>query len=276
MELRLLRCLIGVVVLLGASAAAAGGATKAPTVSTARNILLGEIIVGTGGRTVYDTTMDRAGKVACTGSCAARWLPLLIAPHRRPNAGSGVVASMLGTVQRPDGRWQVTYHGHPLYLFSGDARAGQANGEGLGGRWHALTPSGVIATSVAAAHPLRRQRHRPGDPPVAPDLPWGRAHRPERTSACGAPRTRSRASTASRCRAASDRTDRASRARTLCHPDGRTGAGRRYEGAETAGRRAEPRQPAQALRRIGRCDLRGPGRKRGQQGQAALPADLRG
>ncbi len=153
MELRVLRCLIGVVVLLGASAVAAGGATKAPTVSTARNILLGEIIVGTGGRTVYDTTMDRAGKVACTGSCAARWLPLLIAPHLRPNAGSGVVASMLGTVQRPDGRWQVTYHGHPLYLFSGDARAGQANGEGLGGRWHALTPSGVIATSVAVGAP---------------------------------------------------------------------------------------------------------------------------
>ncbi len=153
MELRPSRCLIGLVVLLGASAAAAGGATKAPTVSAARNSVLGEIIVGTGGRTLYDTTMDRAGKVACTGPCAARWLPLVIAPHVRPGAGSGVVVSMLGTVGRPDGRMQVTYHGHPLDLFSGDARAGQANGEGLGGRWHALTPSGVIATSVAVGAP---------------------------------------------------------------------------------------------------------------------------
>jgi predicted lipoprotein with Yx(FWY)xxD motif len=151
MKLRPVRCLIGVVVLLSASAAAAGGATKAPTVSAARNGMLGEIIVGTGGRTLYGTTMDRAGKVSCTGPCAARWLPLVIAPNLRPNAGSGVVVSMLGTVERPDGRRQVTYHGHPLYLFSGDSRAGQVNGEGLGGRWHALTPSGVIATPTAAS-----------------------------------------------------------------------------------------------------------------------------
>jgi predicted lipoprotein with Yx(FWY)xxD motif len=146
-----LRYLFTAIVLLGAVTTVAGAAVKAPTVSTARNDALGEIIVGTGGRTLYDTTMDRMGKVACTGSCATRWPPLLIAPHLRPLAGSGVAASMLGTVKRPDGRLQVTYRRHPLYLFSGDAHAGQANGQGLGGEWHALTPSGTNATPTAMA-----------------------------------------------------------------------------------------------------------------------------
>jgi predicted lipoprotein with Yx(FWY)xxD motif len=153
MELRRLLLLLAAVAVAAVAVGVSAGATSAPTVSAARNSGLGEIIVGTAGKTLYGTTTDRGGKVACTGSCATRWLPLVIAPHLRPNAGSGVVSSMLGTVRRPDGRWQVTYHGHPLYLFSGDARAGQANGEGLGGRWHALTPAGAIATSTGTSSP---------------------------------------------------------------------------------------------------------------------------
>ena len=43
------------------------------------------------------------------------------------------------------GSSQVTYAGHPLYLFSGDTKRGQTNGEGLtdfGAAWYALMPSG--------------------------------------------------------------------------------------------------------------------------------------
>jgi predicted lipoprotein with Yx(FWY)xxD motif len=151
MKLRLGRLLVIAVVLLGAPLAAAGAATTVPTLSAASNSMLGEILVGPGGRTLYDTTADAAGKVACTGSCVVRWLPLVVAAHVRPRAGHGVVASMVGTVERPDGRRQVTYRGHPLYLFSGDARAGQVNGQGLRGEWHALTPSGAAVTSSPSA-----------------------------------------------------------------------------------------------------------------------------
>ena len=57
----------------------------------------------------------------------------------------GVQRSLLGTIRRPDGTRQVSYAGHPLYLFSGDTGRGQTNGEGLhdfGAGWYALTPSG--------------------------------------------------------------------------------------------------------------------------------------
>jgi hypothetical protein len=45
----------------------------------------------------------------------------------------------LGTIERPDGKTQVTFKGRPLYSFSGDSKAGDVNGEGIKdvGTWHA-------------------------------------------------------------------------------------------------------------------------------------------
>jgi predicted lipoprotein with Yx(FWY)xxD motif len=52
---------------------------------------------------------------------------------------------MVGTITRSDGSTQVTYNSHPLYLYAGDKKAGDTNGQGLtafGGGWYALSPSG--------------------------------------------------------------------------------------------------------------------------------------
>jgi len=48
----------------------------------------------------------------------------------------------LGTVTAADGSTQVTFYGHPLYSFAGDAAPGDANGQGLGGVWYVVDAEG--------------------------------------------------------------------------------------------------------------------------------------
>jgi predicted lipoprotein with Yx(FWY)xxD motif len=116
------------------------------TVKSSKNASLGAtIVVSATGKTLYNPT------VKCTGACAETWPPLLIAAGHKPVAGPGLTASKLGTVKRTDGKMQVTYAGHALYLYSGDAKPGQANGQGTGGIWHVVAASGAIVTKMPAA-----------------------------------------------------------------------------------------------------------------------------
>jgi predicted lipoprotein with Yx(FWY)xxD motif len=120
----------------------AGAASKTGTVVVAKTNL-GKVIVDSRGRTLYLFKKDTGTQSQCTGQCASNWPPLLATGT--PLAKSGAKASLIGTTARPDGTSQVTYNGHPVYLFQGDRKAGQTNGEGVsafGARWFALGPSG--------------------------------------------------------------------------------------------------------------------------------------
>ena len=104
---------------------------------------LGTILIDRQGRTLYLFKADSGGQSACSGACALAWPPLLTPGD--PTAGSGAKASLLGTITRPGGRKQVTYNGHPLYLFVKDHHPGDTLGQGVtafGAPWYALTPSG--------------------------------------------------------------------------------------------------------------------------------------
>jgi predicted lipoprotein with Yx(FWY)xxD motif len=145
------------VVLLSAVAIAGcggGGATAhaAPqktasgqpaTLGVANNNKLGNILVDSQGRTLYLFQKDSGTTSSCTGACAAAWPPLRV--NGQPTVGSGANASMVGTTTRSDGNPQVTYNGHPLYLYAGDQNPGDTNGQGLtafGGGWFAVSPAG--------------------------------------------------------------------------------------------------------------------------------------
>jgi predicted lipoprotein with Yx(FWY)xxD motif len=138
---------IGVVVaalslLVVGTALGDASATRAAKVATGPSGL-GRIVVDGGGRTLYLFEKDRRGQSGCSGLCVAYWPPLLT--KGKSMAIKGAKQSLLGSIRRTDGTRQVTYAGHPLYLFSGDTRRGQTNGEGLtdfGAGWYALTPSG--------------------------------------------------------------------------------------------------------------------------------------
>jgi len=102
---------------------------------------LGTFLVGPDGRTLYLFAKDSGSASACTGACADAWPPLT--SEGAPDAGGAAREALLGTTTRDDGSVQVTYAGHPLYLYTGDAAAGDTNGQGVGGEWYLVAPAGT-------------------------------------------------------------------------------------------------------------------------------------
>ena len=108
---------------------------------------LGSVLTNVQGFTVYWFAKDTATNSACSGACAAAWPPVM----GMPQAASGVkLTGKLGEIKRADGSMQATYDGHPLYLFAGDSKPGQVNGnavDGFGALWYAIK----IGTSTTAS-----------------------------------------------------------------------------------------------------------------------------
>jgi predicted lipoprotein with Yx(FWY)xxD motif len=136
----------------GSSATSSGAQPGTPsghaaTLNVASQGSLGKILVDSKGRTLYLFQKDAGTKSACTGACAAEWPPLRASG--KPVAGTGLSASKTSTTARSDGGPEVTYNGHPLYLFAGDQKPGDTNGQGItafGGGWFALTPAGTTVS----------------------------------------------------------------------------------------------------------------------------------
>jgi predicted lipoprotein with Yx(FWY)xxD motif len=94
-------------------------------------------------RTLYVFSVDPPGKSSCVGACARVWLPAR-SFGGKPQPGTDVGAPSVGNIQRPDGSEQITFNGHPVYYYSGDAGPGQSNGHGrseFGGLWSAQPPA---------------------------------------------------------------------------------------------------------------------------------------
>jgi predicted lipoprotein with Yx(FWY)xxD motif len=90
------------------------------------------------GKTLYYFTPDTSQQTACTGSCAQTWPPLLVSGTTKISAATHLPGE-LETYKNANG-YQVIYNDHPLYTFSGDSGPGQANGEGIAGKWFVATP----------------------------------------------------------------------------------------------------------------------------------------
>ncbi len=134
------------------SVAPAAPGASAVTVGAATVGGLGPLLTGTGGRTLYVLTRDHPGTTTCTGTCATVWPPFTVGPGESAVAGTGVTGT-LATITRPDGSRQVTYDGMPLYYYSGDTQAGQANGQGIQGIWYVALAAGSGAAPGSAAPP---------------------------------------------------------------------------------------------------------------------------
>ncbi len=90
------------------------------------------------GKTLYYFTADNTTQIACTGSCAQLWPPLVVTSGT-PTAQT-TLTGKFGVIDGADGR-QVTYNGHPLYTYAKDEDSEDAYGQGIGGKWYAATPT---------------------------------------------------------------------------------------------------------------------------------------
>ncbi len=117
-------------------------AEPAAGLSTRKDPKLGEIVVDKDGRTVYRFLKDEAWPKpvsACKGDCLTKWP--VVAPVEA-NDTEGVEKEGLMSFTRPDGAAQQTIDCWPIYTFAGDEKAGDTNGQGVGGTWYAVAPDG--------------------------------------------------------------------------------------------------------------------------------------
>src|SRR4051812_17305406 len=129
---------------LGGGTAAVAIPKPAPATVKTRHTSLGTVLVDAKGRTLYLFEKDTKNKSKCSGKCAANWPPALTSG--KPKAAGGAVSSRLGTTKRSGGKTQVTYAGHPLYLFIADKnKPGSVKGEGIdafGAEWYVVGTNG--------------------------------------------------------------------------------------------------------------------------------------
>jgi hypothetical protein len=93
--------------------------------------------------TLYAFSADTSTSSACYDLCARIWSPLVTSTP--PAAADSVDGSHLGTILRSDGTLQVTYYGHPLYLFAPafTGTSGEGKGSLFGGTFHVVSLSGM-------------------------------------------------------------------------------------------------------------------------------------
>jgi len=141
--MRMLALFLLAAALVTASAYAASPRAKV----LVRVTSVGGVLADARGHTLYSYAADNGRTPACYGACASLWPPFLTSAT--PTTGIGAEAKLLGTTKRKDGKLQVTYAGHPLYFFSGDAKAGQLKGQGFQSSWWALAASGAKVKKTA-------------------------------------------------------------------------------------------------------------------------------
>lgn len=144
----MIRLAVGLIIFL-TSLLSIGAKADAPALvpgMTIHKTIYGDAIADAHGMTLYTFDQDKKGKSACGGECAEAWIPVAAPRIAKPTGDWSIVV-------REDGTSQWAFRNKPLYSFTGDQNAGEINGDGADGHWHAVLaqrafiPSGVMITS---------------------------------------------------------------------------------------------------------------------------------
>ncbi|MGZ4184258.1 MAG: COG4315 family predicted lipoprotein [Solirubrobacteraceae bacterium] len=106
------------------------------------NSQYGRVLADGRGQAFYLFASEKTRRSRCYGACEQRWPPVLA--RGTPRAGPGGRSGLLGTTRRTDGHMQLTYAGHPMYYYDGDA-PGRILCQGVnefGGLWLVVRPNG--------------------------------------------------------------------------------------------------------------------------------------
>ncbi|HEX9007815.1 MAG TPA: hypothetical protein VF837_00980 [Patescibacteria group bacterium] len=116
-----------------------GTALATPTVSVTlsktdvttikSNAAKGNYLTDLNGMTLYTFDNDKTGVSNCTGGCLTIWPAFL-------SSQNTVTQTNLGVITRPEGTFQYTWNGRPLYYYSKDLKVGDMNGDGFNNLWH--------------------------------------------------------------------------------------------------------------------------------------------
>jgi len=126
------------------SAEATQDAAAAPTgvAATLGDTLLGEVLIGPNGMTLYGFTNDAQAASTCYGTCADAWPPVIV--ERDFALAPALDEGAFATTERDDGSFQLVAGKWPLYYFAGDAVPGDAKGQGSGDVWFAVDGVGTL------------------------------------------------------------------------------------------------------------------------------------
>jgi predicted lipoprotein with Yx(FWY)xxD motif len=124
-------------------AAIAIASAGTPTVKSAHNKKLGQIVVDAHGRSLYVLSPETARHLLCkTRECFASWPPLTVASRKTKLKKGAGVHGRLTILRRSSGKLQVMLDGMPLYHYIGDVRKGEVKGQNIhtfGGVWHVVS-----------------------------------------------------------------------------------------------------------------------------------------
>jgi predicted lipoprotein with Yx(FWY)xxD motif len=140
------------------------GAVTAVVKTASVSSIGASVLVDAQGLTLYHLSGEQNGKWICTSAaCVKAWHPLAAPASGAPSGSVGSLAS----VKRPGGAMQVAFKGLPLYTFVGDAKPGEAKGQGIKdvGVWTAVTANGATASKPAAAAPAPTPAPAPAPAP---------------------------------------------------------------------------------------------------------------
>jgi predicted lipoprotein with Yx(FWY)xxD motif len=103
----------------------------------------GQIVVDSKGMSLYFFTKDvkDSGTSACTAACLDAW-PIFTTTSDAPKVEG--VTGTVGTIASPDGKKHVTLNGMPLYFYAKDKAPGDVTGQGVGGVWYLVSPTGEM------------------------------------------------------------------------------------------------------------------------------------